>query len=381
MSPRPGGRGGRRAAARRGARPPPGGGPCDARAALGRGAPPAAVSTAGTGDRASAALGPFFDRLAALERGETRRVRVLWLGDSHVAADLLTGHARRLLQARFGDAGPGLVMPGNPWRFFRHDRARSRGDGGFETVGLGRDVVDPLVGPLGRCAPRRAARGARASRRRSPRPRSRCSPRRARAASRSRSTASPRSPGDVGDAVDGAPTPCSRVDGAVLRDGGVVAFVEPEGAAEAPRTLVVRDACGGAVRVLGRRPEERPARDPRRLRRDQRRGDRAGSAVPIASFAASSSSGSTPPSSSSRSGRTTWDGPTSFRRSTRRPPSSSSARCARTRRSGPPRDGARRPRQPVEGARAPSRRERARRHPRAAVRRGATGAPSSTSAP
>ncbi|RPJ70131.1 MAG: hypothetical protein EHM15_12110 [Desulfobacteraceae bacterium] len=40
-------------------------------------------------------------------------------------------------------------MPGNPWRYFHHARARSSGDGGFETIGLGRDVVDPLVGLWG----------------------------------------------------------------------------------------------------------------------------------------------------------------------------------------------------------------------------------------
>jgi lysophospholipase L1-like esterase len=188
----------------------------------------------------TAALAPFFHRLDALERAETRRVRVLWLGDSHVAADLLTGHARRLLQARFGDAGPGLAMPGSPWRFFRHDRARSRGDGGFETAGLGRDVIDPLVGlwgvallPRGEGSASLAAAFARAEVAVLAPAGEGCV-----AISVDGDTAFA---GDVGAAVDGAPTPCARVEGAV----------EAGEAAEAARTLVVHDACGGAVRILG----------------------------------------------------------------------------------------------------------------------------------
>lgn len=196
------------------------------------------------------ALEPFHDRLAALERGETRLVRVLWIGDSHVAADLLTGHARRLLQARFGDAGPGLVMPGDPWRAFRHDRARSRGDGGFETVGLARDVPDPLVGLWGVALVPRGQGSASLE---------------GAFAQVEVSVLAPTGEGcvavsldgvtafagDVSEAVDGTGTPCARVDGAILRDGGVVAFVEAREGAEARRTLTARDACGGAVRILG----------------------------------------------------------------------------------------------------------------------------------
>ncbi len=51
----------------------------------------------------------LFGALRALENGESRKVRVTWLGDSHTAADFWTGEARRKLQARFGDAGPGFI--------------------------------------------------------------------------------------------------------------------------------------------------------------------------------------------------------------------------------------------------------------------------------
>ncbi len=197
------------------------------------------------------ALGTFFGRLREVERGETRTLRVLWLGDSHVAADLLTGHARRLLQERFGDAGPGLVMPGNPWRYFRHERARSRGDGGFETVGLGRDAVVKRVGLWGVALVPRAAGSAGLE------------------AVFSGSEVVALAPsgegclvvsvdgvtafaGDVGPAVRGeAGTPCARVDGAVLRNGGVVAFVAPEPVAEGEHALEIRDSCGGAAGILG----------------------------------------------------------------------------------------------------------------------------------
>ena len=96
------------------------------------------------------ALDPFFQSLRDLETGTqqkpgTRVVRILHFGDSHVEADLWTGEMRRLMQARFGDAGTGYVMPGRPWRYFRHTLARSTGTG-WETMGLGKDPGDGFVG-------------------------------------------------------------------------------------------------------------------------------------------------------------------------------------------------------------------------------------------
>lgn len=55
---------------------------------------------------------PLFDALREREGGASNHVRIVWLGDSHTAADFWTGEVRRQLQARFGDGGPGLVMPG-----------------------------------------------------------------------------------------------------------------------------------------------------------------------------------------------------------------------------------------------------------------------------
>ena len=92
------------------------------------------------------ALEPFLVRLGVAGSSVTR---VLHFGDSHVAADYWTGELRRLLQQRFGDAGPGYLMPGNPWISFRHAQARSFSTGGWETIGLGHDARDGLYGRSG----------------------------------------------------------------------------------------------------------------------------------------------------------------------------------------------------------------------------------------
>lgn len=71
------------------------------------------------------ALRPFLDGLAALEAAPDKRVvRVLHFGDSHTSADYWTGRIRRRLQGRFGDAGPGLVLPGKPWRGYPREGVR-----------------------------------------------------------------------------------------------------------------------------------------------------------------------------------------------------------------------------------------------------------------
>lgn len=101
-----------------------------------RPAPPAGPAPAGAPPSSTAALQPIedpagrglaelFARLRALEGmpGAARPVRILHYGDSHVAADFYTDELRRLLQARFGDGGPGFVMLGPPGGY-RHGRVR-----------------------------------------------------------------------------------------------------------------------------------------------------------------------------------------------------------------------------------------------------------------
>ncbi|MFD0986421.1 GDSL-type esterase/lipase family protein [Methyloligella solikamskensis] len=66
--------------------------------------------------------GSFYDALLGMETGKgPKTVTVLHLGDSHIAADRITKDIRKKLQAQFGDAGRGLMMPGFPFEYYRAD--------------------------------------------------------------------------------------------------------------------------------------------------------------------------------------------------------------------------------------------------------------------
>jgi lysophospholipase L1-like esterase len=76
------------------------------------------------------ALNTFFQALANLESPQPDTqdppvVRVIHFGDSHVASDYWAGAIRAKLQAQFGDAGPGFVLPGRPWQTIRYAQALS----------------------------------------------------------------------------------------------------------------------------------------------------------------------------------------------------------------------------------------------------------------
>lgn len=66
-------------------------------------------------------LRPFFEKLkGARNRGEgARPVHILQIGDSHTAADNISGGWRDLLQAQFGRGGRGILPPGKPYAGFR----------------------------------------------------------------------------------------------------------------------------------------------------------------------------------------------------------------------------------------------------------------------
>ncbi|HEY6078451.1 MAG TPA: hypothetical protein VIW29_06595, partial [Polyangiaceae bacterium] len=75
-------------------------------------------------------LARFFEALRGLsERSRQQHVRVLWLGDSHTAADFLSGAVRSALAERFGDGGPGFVRIGT--RPYRHDGLKVVRDGAW----------------------------------------------------------------------------------------------------------------------------------------------------------------------------------------------------------------------------------------------------------
>ena len=66
-------------------------------------------------DAPPGSLDMFFAGLAAAERGDTgARVLISQFGDSHTAGDYMTRRIRHTLQAKFGDAGRGLVAAGKP---------------------------------------------------------------------------------------------------------------------------------------------------------------------------------------------------------------------------------------------------------------------------
>ncbi|MCA9579066.1 MAG: hypothetical protein H6726_26200 [Sandaracinaceae bacterium] len=78
-------------------------------------------------DRDGHSMDALHAALRRAERGEGQ-ARLVFYGASHVASDLFTGVVRSRLQARFGDAGHGFVLPVAPWRSYRHQGVRIRGD-------------------------------------------------------------------------------------------------------------------------------------------------------------------------------------------------------------------------------------------------------------
>ena len=75
-------------------------------------------------------LDTFF---AALRRTEAREpgavTRILHYGDSPTTADSITADVRKLLQARFGDAGHGFVLIAKPWAWYGHRGIKLSGSG------------------------------------------------------------------------------------------------------------------------------------------------------------------------------------------------------------------------------------------------------------
>lgn len=83
-------------------------------------------------DKSNNALSSFFDALHRAQKG-VGQARITFYGASHVASDLFTGIIRQKLQKRFGESGPGFVLPAKPWRWYRHSGIRFIKSRGWKT--------------------------------------------------------------------------------------------------------------------------------------------------------------------------------------------------------------------------------------------------------
>ncbi len=85
-------------------------------------------------DQSGHALDGFFAslrRTAAREPGAV--TRVAHYGDSLIVGDLITRTLRRLYQDRYGDAGPGFILAGRPWPWYRRQGVLHGATDGWRT--------------------------------------------------------------------------------------------------------------------------------------------------------------------------------------------------------------------------------------------------------
>jgi lysophospholipase L1-like esterase len=92
------------------------------------------------------ALGAFYQ---ALQRQPAQPVHILQFGDSHTASDDWVTSMRGLLQAKYGDGGPGFVQAGRPYKGYRRFDARGNSSAGWTTEGTMAMRGDPYQGLSG----------------------------------------------------------------------------------------------------------------------------------------------------------------------------------------------------------------------------------------
>ena len=94
-------------------------------------------------DAPPGSLDRWFEVLAAAERKEPRgRALALFFGDSHTAGDSMTSRLRATWQAKFGDAGRGLVAAGKPAARHYYQRDVRYGSSGVWRAAVGGKVGD-----------------------------------------------------------------------------------------------------------------------------------------------------------------------------------------------------------------------------------------------
>jgi hypothetical protein len=90
---------------------------------------------------ASVALAKFYKALRELQsQSRSKPVTILHLGDGHISSDLFSGDLRHYLQARFGGAGRGLMMPGP----FRARDVKAEAGGRWSVVSSAKGGVGPF---------------------------------------------------------------------------------------------------------------------------------------------------------------------------------------------------------------------------------------------
>jgi hypothetical protein len=100
-------------------------------------------------DPSGHALDAFHAALARAAQGEGQ-ARIAFYGASHVASDMFTGPLRERLQQRFGNAGPGFVLPAKPWRWYLHSGFElDRNRGWQDTRVKARAPRDDVYGLMG----------------------------------------------------------------------------------------------------------------------------------------------------------------------------------------------------------------------------------------
>jgi lysophospholipase L1-like esterase len=99
-------------------------------------------------DPSGHAFDAFFASLGRAARKQGK-ARIVFYGDSHTAPDLITGRLRSSLQAEFGDAGPGFVMPGKPFPHHHHTLVEYAPSKGLTGARINRSVREGKFGMFG----------------------------------------------------------------------------------------------------------------------------------------------------------------------------------------------------------------------------------------
>lgn len=101
-----------------------------------------ALPPTATTDGAATGAGEFGAQRKAARKAEN--IRIVQIGDSHTAADFFTGGARRLLQQRYGNGGPGYVIAGKPHIGVRHSVLKTTTSPGwtYKTLQRSSDIAE-----------------------------------------------------------------------------------------------------------------------------------------------------------------------------------------------------------------------------------------------